>query len=328
MSDLLASASVAMDLPEELVQRSAGARAAENGTTVDEVLAAWAGGDAVVAAAPAPAADVTNVVKEAALEVEEISQVAAAVPTASVPATAHATTRAPGPDEVTAAEAIRFPEVVTVPTAGIKERTNFLIPGWLTAVMLIVPLFALFTLGSASTGTCGEATELATNVVTGEIVNCDGSRFTGSAVGGEGTNYIALGDDIYNGRAVTGVNCAGCHSANGQGAGTFPALTGVLTTFGACSDHAEWISLGTSGFQNTNRATYGDTAKAVGGAGNMPSFGGALSDEQIAAVAAFERVRFGGASGDAVLADCALGDESAETSGAESNGEVVPAGDS
>ena len=51
MSDLT-TAAAAMGLPEVLVQRSAEARAAETGATVDDLLAAWAGG-----AAPPPTAD-------------------------------------------------------------------------------------------------------------------------------------------------------------------------------------------------------------------------------------------------------------------------------
>lgn len=51
MSDLLAAAAAALGTPEALVKRSAEARASASGMTVDEVLAAWAGGGA----APAPA---------------------------------------------------------------------------------------------------------------------------------------------------------------------------------------------------------------------------------------------------------------------------------
>ena len=52
MSDLSAAAE-GMGLPEALVQRSAEARAAETGASVEEILASWAGGEA----APAPAAE-------------------------------------------------------------------------------------------------------------------------------------------------------------------------------------------------------------------------------------------------------------------------------
>lgn len=48
MSDI-AAAAAAMNIPEELVQRSAAARAAATGASTDEIIAAWAGG------APAPA---------------------------------------------------------------------------------------------------------------------------------------------------------------------------------------------------------------------------------------------------------------------------------
>jgi cytochrome c oxidase cbb3-type subunit II len=54
MSDQLAAASQAMGLPEALVQRSAEARAAETGASVDDILASWAGGEAAPAA-PSPA---------------------------------------------------------------------------------------------------------------------------------------------------------------------------------------------------------------------------------------------------------------------------------
>jgi cytochrome c oxidase cbb3-type subunit II len=52
VSELSAAAAAALDIPEAIVQRSAAARAEETGMTVDEVLAAWAGGGDI----PAPAA--------------------------------------------------------------------------------------------------------------------------------------------------------------------------------------------------------------------------------------------------------------------------------
>lgn len=316
----LTAAAAAMGLPEELVQRSAEARAADTGATVDEILAAWAGGETAPASTPAEPATESPVED---IEPETVPDAIEAIPSPLVIETTTESTseggqatRAPLPTEVTAAEARRLPEVVTVPTAGIKERTNFVIPKWLTVVMLVVPLFALFALGGASTGACGEATELETNVVTGEIVNCDGSEFTGSEIGGGGTDFIALGGDIYNGAAVTGVNCAGCHGANGQGAGAFPALTGVLTTFGTCTDHIEWVTGGSSAF--TGQGSYGDTNKPVNG--GMPAFGGSLNADQIAAVTAFERVRFGGDDSDTALVDCGLVAETSSDDSAGSEG--------
>lgn len=309
MSDYLSAAAAAMGLPEVLVQRSAEARAAETGASVDEVLQAWAGGGQAPAPSPAEeqvedAAAEDETAAQPAPEPEVAAPVAAAVETPPAQPAPSAPTRAPVPETVTPAAAARLPEVVTVATAGIRERTSFTIPKWLTAVLLVAPLFALFALGGSATGQCGEATELRVDVVTGDIVNCDGTEFTGSAVGGGGTNFIALGEAIYLGSEVTGVNCAGCHGPAGQGAGAFPALTAVNNTFGACTDHVEWVVQGSAGFQAQGLTSYGDTGVQI--AGGMPGFASNLSAEQIAAVVAFERARFGGGDPDAVLADCGL----------------------
>ena len=58
MSELLEAAAAALDTPSELVRRSAAARAEATGSSVDEVLAAWAG-SAPVAPTPAPASEAT-----------------------------------------------------------------------------------------------------------------------------------------------------------------------------------------------------------------------------------------------------------------------------
>ena len=55
----MTAAATALDVPEPLVERSAAARATANGTSVDDVLTAWAGG-APAAAPAAPAAAVSE----------------------------------------------------------------------------------------------------------------------------------------------------------------------------------------------------------------------------------------------------------------------------
>ena len=66
MSDVSAAAA-ALSIPEDLVTRSAAARATADGTSTDEIIAAWAsGGSAPAASAPAPAEEPTPVVDEAA----------------------------------------------------------------------------------------------------------------------------------------------------------------------------------------------------------------------------------------------------------------------
>jgi mono/diheme cytochrome c family protein len=317
MSDLSAAAE-ALGIPEMLVQRSAEARAAETGASVDEILAAWAGGEAGPAAQAPETTESPEPDEKAEVVPEPESEpkgpqvtieIPGDEPERSAPAPAAAVSRAAGPIEVTATEASNLPVVVTVPTSGIKERTNFAIPKWLASLLFIAPLVALFALGSSATGECGSATELATNVITGEIVNCDGSEFTGSAIGGGGADFIAMGEAIYQGEEISAVNCAGCHGAGGGG-GAGPALNGVLRVFGSCPDHIEWVTLATGGLQAAGESTYGDTNKPLGGFGSsMPGFGSSLSEEQIAAVAAFERVRFGGQEPEAALTDCGLAEE-------------------
>jgi hypothetical protein len=323
MSDLSAAAE-ALGIPESIVQRSAAARAAETGTTVDEVLAAWAGRGSVAGSPPA-AAEASPPAEEATAEIEtaadtEEGAAPEAVPAepatpAAAPAPSGPVTRSPIPAEVTAAEAAGLPEVITVPTAGIRERTNLVIPRWLAAVMLIIPAFALFALGGSATGECGENTELATNVITGQVVNCDGTEFTGSGAGGGGGDFIAMGEDVY----LNTASCDGCHGASGQG-GVGPSFSGVVTTFGSCADHIEWVTLGSQGFLDAGESTYGDTDKPI--AGGMPSFGSTLTEEQLAAVVAFERVRFGGADPTVTLTDCGLAP--AEGEEGEAPGETTP----
>ncbi len=92
MSDQLSAAAQAMGLPETLVQRSAEARAAETGANVDDILAAWAGGEAI----SSPSSEASpEVVDQPQAETEE-------TPVAEEPGTAEE----PKPPEV----AIETPE--------------------------------------------------------------------------------------------------------------------------------------------------------------------------------------------------------------------------
>jgi mono/diheme cytochrome c family protein len=329
LSDQLSAAAQAMGVPEPIVERSARARAAASGKTYEEILAAWAGGQAVAAA---PAAEAPA---EAAPEAEAPAEAGAAAPEPAAPPTAPAAPAPaepapaaaaasvappPAPETVTPEEALEYPVVVTVPTAGIAERTGFSIPTWLGALLLLIPAFGLIYLAMGSGATeCGAGTALAADRVTGEQVNCDGTPFEGRGAAGGGADFIAMGEELY-----TSAQCAGCHGPQGGG-GVGPALAGVSTTFSACTDHVEWVELGSQGFLSAGRSTYGDTGKRV--AGGMPGFGGSLTAEQIAAVAAFERVRFGGANPDEVLVDCGLaegeGGEEGGEEGAEDGGETT-----
>ncbi|CAN5759144.1 hypothetical protein BH23ACT5_BH23ACT5_17860 [soil metagenome] len=320
MSEQLSAAAQAMGIPEALVERSARAKADATGQTYEAVLAAWAGGESVEteqAETPAPPA--------APPAADEATEDMAAPPGAEVPAAATppapAATSAqvepigppPVPERVSPEEALEYPVVVTVPTAAITERTGFAIPTWLSALLLIVPAFGLIYLSAAAGAECGDRTELRVDRVTGLAENCDGTPFEGRGAPGGSTDVLAVGAEVYS-------SCAGCHGTEGQGAGAFPALGGVLSTFGSCDDHIEWVTLGSSGFLAAGRDTYGDNNQQVDA--GMPGFGGSLTAEQLAAVVAYERVRFGGGSQDEALVDCGLAEDADPDADAEPAPEV------
>ncbi len=331
MSDLSAAAE-AVGAPEAMVQRSAEARAQADGTSVEEVLAAWAGGGTAAGAAPpteeapeAPTEETAETPAEEAPEEAPAEQPDAApseapAPAAAEPAAAAIAPRAapPAPETVTPDEAANYPVVITVPTAGIKERTNYAVPTWLVALFMLVPLFGLLGLAGGAETVCNEATELQMDRQTGNLVNCDGTAFEGREAAGGGADFIAIGEGIYP-------ECASCHGPNGEG-GVGPALAPVTGTFGSCTDHIAWVAAGTSGFQAQGLGTYGDSGKPVGGGGNMPGFEGTLDAEQMASVVAFERVRFGGENPEAALVACGLAEEET-TEGGEEGAEEAEGGD-
>jgi Cytochrome c len=306
----LSAAAQALNAPESIVQRSAEARSKATGVPIEDILAAWAGGAAAPSAsAPAPSPTAPPAAPTTAAEAvpAEVSTPAAApapIPAVvtGVPAVA-AITPLPQPATVTPEEALAYPVIISVPTAGLRERTTSALPRWLAAAFLIIPAFGLlYFSGNAGAGGCVEGGfELAVDRVAGVVENCDGSDYEGKGgIGGGAGQFLAEGAEIY-------ATCAGCHGAGGAGAGAFPALTNVTNVFSRCSDHIEWVTLGTLGFQTAGRATYGDTAKPVGGSGAvMPAYATSLTPEQIASVIAYERVSFGGGEAETVLVDCGL----------------------
>ncbi len=315
----LSAAAAALNAPEALVQRSAEARAKATGAPVEDILAAWAGGapapagsspagsspagSSPAASEPADSAP-AGAPAEAATAPTESAPEPAPVPGSTAPSpSTSAVTALPAPKTVTPAEALAHPVVVSVPTAGLRERTASHLPRWVAALFILIPAFGLlYFSGNAGADSCVEGGfQLAVDRVTGLVENCDGSAYEGKGgLGGGGAQFLAIGQESY-------AQCASCHGANGAGAGAFPGLTAVNTVFSSCADHIEWVELGTQGFQSAGRETYGDTAKAVGGSGAvMPAFGSSLTPEQLASVVAYERVAFGGGDAESVLTDCGL----------------------
>jgi hypothetical protein len=70
MSDLINKVAELLKAPASLVQRSAEARAAASGSSVDDVLNSWLGGESITTAAPKEEAPVEEVVET----VEEVKE--------------------------------------------------------------------------------------------------------------------------------------------------------------------------------------------------------------------------------------------------------------
>jgi hypothetical protein len=312
MSDNLTTAAEAIGVPEALVMRSAQARAATSGLSVEDILAAWAGGSAApagTASAPvpeAPAGDASDLPAESTTpDSTPMEPVAAAPePEPAIPAEPKIVPARPVPETVGLDKAGDWDSVTTVATAGLKERTKTRVPSWLTAAFVVLPLVGLLYLLQFSGGPeCGTSGLLAVDRISGEVVNCDGSPFEGRGAPGSGTtDFLALGQTLY---ADAQVACIGCHGANGEG-GVGPAFTGgaVLTTFPTCADHVQWVQLGSNGWQAQVGAEYG--AQGTLSQGGMPGFINSLSDVDLRSTVLFERVRFGGAGLDETLVDCGL----------------------
>jgi mono/diheme cytochrome c family protein len=281
---LLDAVAEARGMPASLVERSAAARAKKTGGSTDDVLREWAA-DAGIEAGAAPAE----------------------VPAAPAPeaAPAAAAVAEPGDEATGAADVEVLAPTADVPAAGVadaaedadpKRRYPFL----LAAAMVLIPLFAVMYLMVVPNGpSCGSAGQLAVDPVTGEAVGCDGAAYGGGEV-----NSFAAGEEIYQ------ASCAVCHAADGTG-GAGPAMSGgaVLAVFpeDACMSHIEWVTLGSADWPD---ATYGANGKAV--AGGMPGFAASLTPEELAQVALYERVAFGGEDLATAEAECGLVGDAAE----------------
>ena len=295
MSDLVNKVAELLNAPVDLVQRSAEARAAASGTTVDAVLSSWAGGESVASAAPAAEAP-----KEEAPAEEEVVE--------ETPVEEEVVEEAPAEEKILvgATSAVRkvSKQVSFVnETMDIKTNAESKLPRWLNVSFIVIPVFILIGLiSSSNTQECGERGILDIDRKSQQSVNCDGSPFEGKGVAATNTiNYVALGQQVYSGGAA----CAGCHGAGGGG-GVGPAFTGgaLYTTFPTCADHTKWIQLGSANWQSEVGPTYG--AEETVSIGGMPGFQGKLTEDELYAVVVFERVVFGGGDTEEVLADCGL----------------------
>jgi mono/diheme cytochrome c family protein len=97
------------------------------------------------------------------------------------------------------------------------------------------------------------------------------------------------------GEKIYATQCSGCHGPNGTDGQTGRPLNEVVSTFPDVADHIAWIENGSP----EAGTPYGDPAQGrISGSDGyttpMPPFKDKLTPEQIAAVAYYERVEFGG----------------------------------
>lgn len=276
MDELLAQVSAQTGVPVDMLERAARARAGAAGTTAEAVVAGWAGAPVPESGGASPAPSPAPAPAEAA----------------AAPAAAEAPSLGVEVLEPSAEPAAPPPEPMPEPQPE-PEPVGPGLPRWLTAAFVIVPFIAvLYALSVPNGPDCGSAGRLDVDPVTGVAVNCDGSEFGSTAV-----DYFALGETVFQAR------CSACHGATGGG-GAGPALANgaVVATFSSCSDHVQWVTLGSAGWPD---ATYGDTNKPVGV--GMPGFGSIIaSEEELRSAVLYERVAFGGLDVASVEADCGL----------------------
>lgn len=217
MSEFLAAAASTMNVPETLVERSAQARAKATGASVEEVLQAWAGGEAAPAeSSPAPSEDAAakpEPVAESAPEPEPAASPTAEEPAAPAPVPAPAAVAVMVADEEEPVDAVALRERAS---AGGKVGMGF---GILAAIFVM--LFSAQWLLARAGATESESGDLTFtfSVVGGSLIL--GSGLIGAAVGALGAGFV---------RAVTGWRDAGMRLVSSvSGTLVAGALAGLAT---------------------------------------------------------------------------------------------------
>ncbi len=290
---------------EALIERSVEARAAAAGRSPEEVLQDWTGDEPDSPPATAPDASTEAPVAapsaDAEAETGRADAQAPPHPEADVPETQEPAADVVPEPATAAADGSETESTVTETQTTVEPVARRLSP-WMVAALLLIPLMGVLYLAINPNGVaCGEGGSLAV-AFDGSIVNCDGTPFEGRGGGGaEAVALLGLGQEVYS----VGGQCASCHGANGQG-GTGPAMAGgaVLVTWPSCEDQVRWVELGSDEWSASVGSSYGAQDKPV--QGGMPGYAGELSDEELRAVVAFERIRFGGAPAEETLIECGL----------------------
>ena len=125
-----------------------------------------------------------------------------------------------------------------------------------------------------------------------------------------GCSGPALSPELTEGRDLYANNCSACHGSTGEGA-TAPSLKDVQETFPSCDTHIEWVTLGSENWKRIHGDTYGAENSTIDAV--MPTHGDRLTVGEIALVASFERIQYGGLEEAAVFEDCGVSVEAPVT---------------
>lgn len=199
----------------------------------------------------------------------EDSPAPAASPAAPVPAAAASAPAAPAPAPVPAAPEPAAPEPVPPYVEAARQRKKM--PVWAAPVMVFLPIWAIFYVGTLEPPASDE---------------------------------LVL---IENGSVVYSTTCASCHGADGGGTATGRQINDgeLLLTFPAGEDfnglaqHLSWVYLGTQGTRSLGFDSYGNPDRP-GGARVAGSFANGMSGfanldmEDLTSVVFYERVTHGG----------------------------------
>ena len=174
----------------------------------------------------------------------------------SAPAASPAPAASEGSAPAPAAAAAPTPVIEPEPTPEPVIRPRRRVPGFVLPVLVMLPFWAMLYAGAF------------------------GERHTA-----EELTPAQLGQQLYSAQG-----CSGCHGANGEG-GVGPALGDVETVFPEIQGHIDWIKGGSQSVGVGN--PYGDPAAGRVAKGGMPAFA-SLTDEELEALAIYEREAFGG----------------------------------
>jgi hypothetical protein len=182
MSEFLASAAEKMGVPEALVRRSAEARAKAAGASTDDILAAWAGGEAAPAAAAPPPPEPANPEPEAATPAAEApSETRPSTPTQAPGTGRHGRAGPAPPRSPRKRSTIRWSSRCRR-WGSPSGRWRPSPAGWRWRSSSSPPSDCCTWREAARPAVCDDGdVRLGVDVVTGGLENCDGSAFEGRA---------------------------------------------------------------------------------------------------------------------------------------------------